>query len=172
MKRTLLISAVLLGLILVAVGYRDDAFKTAIGTEAPAFRITEGDSTVTLADYQGKYLLLNFWTSTDARSRRDVNKYVAWKRGSDKDLDILCINLDDNPVLYNEIVRNDSLMPELQYRPEGIERKQIIDAYGLDKGNGSVLIGPDGKVICHNPTAKVLSRLTPERPTPGLHRNI
>lgn len=160
MKRTLIMAAVLLGLVLVAVGYRDDAFRTAIGTEAPAFSITKADSTISLDDYKGKYLLLNFWTSTDARSRRDVNRYIAWKRRSHSPLDIVCVNLDDNPVLYNEIVRNDSLMPCVQFRPEGVQRKQIIDAYGLGKGNGSLLIDPEGRIVSHNPSTDVLARMT------------
>lgn len=160
MKRTLIIVAVLTGLILVAVGYRDDAFRTTIGTEAPAFTVTEGDSAISLADYRGKYVLVNFWRSTDARSRRDINRYVAWKRSTGNPLQILSINLDNNPVLYNEIVRNDSLMPELQHRPEGIERKQIMDAYGLGKGSGSLLIDPNGRIVSHNPSPDVLARLT------------
>lgn len=160
MKQTIIIAAVFVGLLLVAVGYNDDIFRTAIGREAPTFGVERNDTTFTPSQFEGQYVLLNFWSSNDAPSRRAANEYAAWMRKHPHtSLKLMSVNLDKNELLFKEIVRCDSLQPENQYFAGDKARDAIINTYGLEHGNGSLLIDPQGRIAAHNPTQATLSHI-------------
>ena len=160
MKKTVLIAALFVGLIVVAVGYSDSQYRTAIGRIAPNLSIEQCDSILTLDKFKGDYVLLNFWSSTDAGSRTAANLYTSWMRSHPKsDLKFVSINFDESEGLFNEIVRNDSLETSQQIRVDGREAKAIIDNYGLEEGYGSLLIDPDGYIVAHNPDSAALASI-------------
>lgn len=161
MKKTLLIAALFVGILLCAVGYADSQYRTSIGRQAPALWLpaqTLGAPETSLAKQQGKYVLLNFWRSTDAASRQAANQYTAWQRANPGNkLKMLSVNLDDTAPFFGEIVRMDSLDRRTQYHLGGDTARAVIDNYGLDQGMGTMLIDPSGKIIAHNPSPEQLS---------------
>ena len=162
MKKTLIIVAMFIGVLLCrAVGYADSQYRTSIGKQAPALWLPAQDNRApetSLADQAGKYVMLNFWKSTDVASRQAANEYTAWQRANPgKGLTLLSVNLDDSQELFGEIMRRDSLIGSTQYHLGGDTARAVIDSYGLDKGLGSVLIDPSGKIVAHNPTQTELS---------------
>lgn len=160
MKQTILLVIVFVGLLLCSVAFSDRHYRTDIGQEAPNMQFDNGSGKLKLSDLRGKYVLLNFWNSTNALSRRDANIYTAWTRSHPRAaLDLVCVNFDDNPGLFDEIVRRDGLNPEDQYRVTGDTAKAVVNTYGLQKGYGSLLIDPEGKIIAHNPSESQLSAL-------------
>lgn len=160
MKHTLLLAAICIGLILCAVGYSDSQYSTALGRQAPDFYVDNGNGRVSPASLRGQYALLNFWSSTDAPSRTSANIYTAWHRKNpDKQLKLVSVNFDDSENLFREIVRLDSLIPAQQYHAGGDTARAISNNYGLDEGMGSLLIGPDGRILAHNPTAEELDNI-------------
>ena len=80
MKKTLIIAALIVGLILFAGESIHFLGRTYVGDKAPSFVLPKVDSTVVLDNLKGEYTLINFWNSTDAVSRREANRYRAWKR--------------------------------------------------------------------------------------------
>ena len=63
MKKTLIIVAMFIGVLLCAVGYADSQYRTSIGKQAPALRLPAQDNRApetSLADQAGKYVMLNF----------------------------------------------------------------------------------------------------------------
>ena len=156
MKKTLIITAIFIGVLLCAVGYADSQYRTSIGRQAPALWLPSQGARApetTLAAQSGNYVMLNFWKSTDAMSRQAANEYTAWLRSHPgNDLKLLSVNLDESPALFGEIMRRDSLIGSTQYHHDGDAARAVIDSYGLDKGLGSVLIDPDGKIVSHNPS--------------------
>lgn len=162
-KKTLFIIAVFVGLLFCAVGFADSQFRTAVGRKAPAIILPERGgyaSGTPLKDNLGKYVILNFWKSTDAPSRKAANEYTAWLRSHPgSQLKLLSVNLDETPQLFDEIVRRDSLIKSTQYHVSGDTARVIKDIYGLDNGIGSLLIDPDGRIISHNPTIKDLDEI-------------
>lgn len=158
MKNTFLFAALLIGLILFAGGYADSRQHPAVGKEAPTLDVPVADSVMTLDLKKGEYVLVNFWSSTDAPSREAANLYTAWqRRNPDTDMQMIGINFDDSRALFREIVRLDSLVPEQQYYATGEEAMNIKRSYGLEKGYGAVLVDPEGKIMAYNPTDEDLN---------------
>lgn len=159
-KKTLILIAVFIGILFCAVGFADSQFRTAVGQKAPALILPERAGyapRTSLSDNLGKYVMLNFWKATDAPSRKAANEYTAWLRNhKGNKFRLLSVNIDETPQLFDEIVRRDSLIRTTQYHVSGDTARAIVDTYGLDKGLGSLLIDPNGKIISHNPTVKDL----------------
>ncbi len=162
MKKTLIIIAIFIGVLVCAVGYADSQYRTAIGRKPPALCLPQQGNRApetSLAQQQGKYVVLNFWKSTDAPSRQAANEYTAWQRSHpDSKLEVISVNLDESPALFNEIMRRDSLIQSDQYYLGGDTAQAVINSYGLNRGLGSMLIDPSGKIIVHNPTSAQLSQ--------------
>lgn len=161
MKKTLIISVLFVGLVLCALGLADSHYRTSIGSVAPVFRVSSDTGSLSLKDLRGSYVLLNFWSSTDAASRHAANDYTAWvRRHPDSRLKLMSVNLDSSPRLFREIVRVDSLIPSTQHYAGGNTAGALKSEYGLNNGLGSVLINPEGKIVAHNPDDAVLNRLS------------
>ncbi len=164
MKKTLLITLLFAGILLYYVGAHDSAYRTAVGQKAPEIELKRGDSVLSLKKLRGKYVILSFWSSTDAATRRNTNIYTAWKRRhTTVPVELVAVNFDPSPKLFREIARRDSLIASDQYRVSGDTARAISDSYGLHRGLGAVLIDPDGTIIAHNPTDSVLSAIIRNR---------
>ena len=160
MKKTFIIVALFLGLLIVSAAFNKTERNTTIGKDAPEISVNTTDDTIDLTSLKGKYVLLSFWASDDARSREAVNNYTAWSNShKDSNIRYVGINFDDSRTLFNEIVRLDSLNPVEQYNVRGNDAKEIEMKYQLDDGYGSLLIDPEGKIIAHNPTDSQLDEL-------------
>ncbi len=158
MKTTYILVAVLVGLILCAVGYSNSAYHTSVGRPAPMFVVSNGQGSVTPASLRGRYTLLNFWSTADAPSRRRANLYTAWTRShAEAPVELVSVNMDDNRELYREIVRADSLEAAQQFYASGDTAKAIRNNYGLYEGYGTVLIDPEGIIVAHNPDFETLN---------------
>lgn len=160
MKKTLLLIVIFIGVLVCAVGYSDIHYRTALGEHVPGMQLERAGSRVSLKDLEGRYVILNFWNSTDATSRRAANLYTAWIRSHPTaPLEMVSVNFDENPGLFSEIVRRDGLMPDKQYRVSGDTARAVVNTFGLKDGYGSMLIGPDGTILAHNPTDAQLTAL-------------
>lgn len=157
MKKTILISALCIGLFLFAGGYSHFEHRPRTGAEAPLLAVANADTTLRLDLSHGRYVLLDFWTSADAPSRKSVNVYTAWqRRHPDAPLSVAGINFDPSAALFHEIVRVDSLNPTEQFHASGDTARAIVRNYALRRGYGSVLINPEGVIECFNPTEEYL----------------
>lgn len=160
MKKTILLAVIFAGLLFCAVSYSDIHYRTAVGSEAPMLQLANDTSSMNLAELRGSYVLLNFWKSTDARSRRAANVYTAWQRSHpDSPIRLVCVNFDSNPTLFREIVRADDLNLYDQYPVAGDTALAVSTTFGLDKGLGTILISPTGKILAHNPSESQLEEL-------------
>lgn len=161
LKQTFFLVALAIGLLLFAGGHANDSMQAVAGMRAPELMVPQADSLISEDRQSGDYTLLCFWSSTDAASRRDANLYTAWLRANaDAPVKVIGVNFDDSESLFNEIVRRDSLVAADQFYVSGDTAALVAREYGLSKGEfGSVLIGPDGKIVQANPTEEFLSTL-------------
>ncbi|MDE6137705.1 MAG: hypothetical protein K2F97_09545, partial [Muribaculaceae bacterium] len=76
-SRTFLLAAIFVSLLIVSVAYHSDRRDTRIGAHAPALSF-DSEPSEALSALKGKYVLLCFWSSTNAPSREAVNVYTSW----------------------------------------------------------------------------------------------
>lgn len=161
MKKQLIIIVLLVGLLSVAYGFESTPQAVTIGDEAPSFSVQNTHTTFAIEDNKGRYTLIAFWASEDAQSRITANEYSRWYRKSTNSstIDYAAINLDDDLMLYQEIIRQDGLYDRTQYYAGPALAKNLRAAYGISEHYGAILVAPDGRIVAVNPTKHALDTL-------------
>ncbi|MDE5608557.1 MAG: peroxiredoxin family protein [Muribaculaceae bacterium] len=158
MKKAILFIASFAILIISLSAFTDKASAPVIGYKAPELVLQQDNQAMTLSSFKGKYVLLNFWTTSDADSRMKCNFYDDIT--SDKDnLSLISVNLDSSSALYREIVKRDGLNTESQFHMEGTQAAKIHEVYRLNKNLKSFLIDPTGRILAVNPDAQRLAAI-------------
>lgn len=158
MKKTLLTFALACLFLVFFAGSSSNPVDVRLGYVAPNFVIENGNNTMELQQKKGRYVLLAFWTSTDAESRIANVVYDRSVRNLEG-VDYVAVNFDRSYGVYNEMVKIDGLDNTKQfYDCNGIESK-VYFRYGLKNGMKTLLLDKSGRVIAENPTLNELKRL-------------
>lgn len=134
------------------------------GEMAPDFALTKNDTTINLRDLRGRYVLLDFWSSSDANSRLKSNEYNALPITHTSRLERLSVNFDRSKELFAELVKRDHLHSDEQYFAGDTDDDKIMEEYGVNQGYNSYLIDPKGKIVAVNPDNAYLSKYFKMRP--------
>ena len=128
-----------------------------IGKIAPDFTLpdTEGKS-VSLRDFRGKYVLLDFWASWCPPCRREnPNVVKAFNNYKDKNFTIIGISLDRDKKKWLKGIEDDKLtwthLSDLKYWDS-----EIPALYGVRGIPANVLLDPDGVIVAKNITGEEL----------------
>ena len=70
---------------------------------APDFTVSDGSSTVHLASYRGKVVLLNFWWSQCAPCLEELPSLIQLHH-DDPNLVILAVSIDEDPDSYKQFI--------------------------------------------------------------------
>jgi peroxiredoxin len=126
------------------------SIATMVGTIAPLFTQNDvNDKPVNLADYRGKYVLLDFWASWCGPCRAENPNYVkAYNKYKDKNFTILSVSLDRPG-------KKDAWLAAIKH--DGLEWTQVSDLKFWDNAAAKLydvrsvpqnfLIDPTGKII-------------------------
>jgi cytochrome c biogenesis protein CcmG/thiol:disulfide interchange protein DsbE len=118
----------------------------AVGDPAPDMELSElgGDGSGEIADYRGKWVLVNFWASWCTPCRSEAPALETFQRQhSPEGFTVLGINLDDTSDDAIAFVRRYGLTyPQLR-DGDGSDRR---DAYGMTGLPESFLVDPAGKL--------------------------
>lgn len=141
-----------------------NAVDGKVGSLAPMFKVERADTTVALDDMKGKWVLLNFWSSSDAGSRIACKEYTELEQNlasgnSGERFHLLSVNIDRSERLFREIVRRDGLSAKSQFYIENGHADKLVRDYHLESGLNSYLIDPSGRIVAKNPTAHQLIEL-------------
>jgi len=108
-RRTLLRSAVLfLAITLAAAGCNRGGYPDQVGERAPSFTIHDGAETVSLKQYRGKIVVLNFWASWCVYCAAEWPSLEQLQQQF-PDLVVLAVAFDSAPADYSQYVLNNNL---------------------------------------------------------------
>jgi cytochrome c biogenesis protein CcmG, thiol:disulfide interchange protein DsbE len=78
-----------------------------IGAPAPDFTLQDSDHKVSLSDYRGKVVLLNFWATWCPPCIIEMPSLIALQQKmKDKDVVILGVSIDEDEAAYHKFLKN------------------------------------------------------------------
>jgi peroxiredoxin len=129
-----------------------DATKaTAIGKIAPDFTQNDTlDRPISLRDFWGKYLLIDFWASWCVPCRAENPNLVSiFKKFKDKNFTILSVSLDSDKDKWLQAIRKDNLLwtqvSDLKFWDNDVAKQ-----YNVYSVPSNLLLDPQGKIIAKN----------------------
>jgi peroxiredoxin len=125
----------------------------AIGTAAPALRLpTAAGDSLSLSNFSGKLVYLNFWKSTSGPCLYDLTHLrELQKQFAGRNLVFVSINLDEDEASWRQQLAQKPL-PGVQLWAAGGYQSAAARAYGVQTMPAYVLIGEDGTIL--NPRPK------------------
>ncbi|GEM_PF-39921 len=128
-----------------------------IGKTAPDFSLPDtAGVTVSLSDFRGKYVLVDFWAGWCPPCRRENPNIVkAYRKYKDKGFTVLGISLDYNKDQWLNAIQADTLtwthLSDLKYWDS-----EIPALYGVRGIPANVLLSPEGIIMAKNITGETL----------------
>lgn len=164
MKQVVFAIALVVMSLVIATGFTSNPARKAIyvGASAPQIVLENDDNAMTVGRTSSRYTLLTLWKSTDAESRRacrNYDRYVVNDFEKAQNLDFVAVNMDTVSALFTEVVKVDNLEKRHQYRVDPNTAIELNAMFELDRGMGSMLISPEGKIIAFNPSIQYLESL-------------
>jgi peroxiredoxin len=122
-----------------------------IGQVAPAFTIKTVDGkTASLADFKGKYVLLDFWASWCMPCRQEnPNVVKAYNKYKNRNFTIFSVSLDKDPVAWKQAIAADNLTWTHAGELSDFEGP-TVRLYQVEAIPSSFLVDPAGKIIAKN----------------------
>ena len=131
----------------------DDARNSAPGMPAPAFTLTDKDGkALSLSDYRGKYLLLEFWGSWCGPCRA-TNPMLAqlYAKYKNKGFDIVSLACrETSEKNWLAAIAKDGMtwtQVNTSVQPNAATGREIMEEYNISYFPQSILIGPDGVIV-------------------------
>ncbi len=133
-----------------------------VGDIAPDFKIqsmSAGQPLAELSDMKGKYVLLSFWASYDARSRMQNASLsnVLRSASRNENVEMVSVSFDEYQSIFKETVRKDQIVTPTCFVETKGESSGLFKKYRLGRGFTNYLLDENGVIIAKNISAAELS---------------
>lgn len=128
------------------------AATVAVGAKAPAFTLVDKDGKdVSLADYKGKYVILDFWGSWCAPCRKSHPHLVElYNRYKGENFDIVGLaGRDKQRDKWLKAIEEDGLVWRHANLEENKAKQDVGALYNIKGYPTKVLVGPDGTILAY-----------------------
>jgi peroxiredoxin len=124
---------------------------TAIGAQAPDFVLpTPAGKQVTLTDYRGKYVLLDFWASWCHPCRAENPQLrKAYETYKNRNFEVLGISIDEGREKWLRAIAEDQL-PWTQVADLRGPQNEAAQRYNIQGIPQNFLLDPTGKIVAVN----------------------
>ena len=113
-----------------------------IGSAAPNFSITDSQRTVSLNDFHGKPVVLNFWATWCPPCIEEMPTLVQLQKDLGNQVTILAVSEDADDAAYKQFVR-DHNVDLLTVR----DTRRVNEVYGTFKFPETFVIDRNGKIV-------------------------
>ena len=113
-----------------------------IGTEAPNFTVSDGQKTVSLSEFQGKPVVLNFWATWCAPCIEEVPSIVALQKEMGDKVVVLAVSIDVDNDAYTKFT--EKRMPGILTVRDGDQK--VSSLYGTFGWPETYIIDREGKI--------------------------
>ena len=141
MKRLARYTAVVL--LSLIVGCNVGSHPPRIGNAAPEFTITDSQRTVSLNQFRGKPVVLNFWATWCPPCIEEMPSLVQLQKQLGERVTIVAVSEDADEGAYKQFIR-DHKVDLLTVRDT---RQKTNEAYGTFKFPETFIIDRDGKIV-------------------------
>jgi cytochrome c biogenesis protein CcmG, thiol:disulfide interchange protein DsbE len=126
----------------LALGSCRNSEPAKIGTTAPDFTVNDGQKSVSLSQFRGKPVLLNFWATWCPPCVQEVPDLVALQQQVGDKVTILAVSMDQDEAAYEAFTAKN--MPGVLTVRDGDHKSSAI--YGTFAYPETFLIDKDGKI--------------------------
>lgn len=122
--------------------------KTKIGINAPDLSLADTSGKMqSLADYRGKYVLIDFWASWCRPCKESLPGLIdVFDKYKDKNFTVFSVSIDDKRIAWLDAIHYFKLPWILTSDLKGWN-SPVVNLYGFDGIPFSVLISPEGKIL-------------------------
>lgn len=125
--------------------------SVTVGTEAPAFTQLDIDGNeVSLSDFKGKYIILEFWGSWCVHCRKSHPHLVElYEKYKGKNFDIISLAANDKREAWLKAIKEDKLLWSQINLAENKAKQDVAKLYGIKAYPTKILIDPKGVIVAY-----------------------